>query len=144
MDLKYEHNYDDIINLPHHISKKHPQMSLYARSAQFAPFAALTGYYDAVKETERQTDKRIELDEEMKRILDSKLQIILENINKKPEVLITYFVPDSKKNGGKYVTIEGIIKKIDLFNQIIYLLDNKEISISEIIDISGKIIKLYE
>ena len=70
MNLKYDRQYDDIINLPHHVSKKHPQMSLYARSAQFAPFAALTGYEDAVKETARETSDRIEIDEEFKTILE--------------------------------------------------------------------------
>ena len=78
--MKYDKQYDDIINLPHHVSKKHPQMSLYARSAQFAPFAALTGYEDAIKETSRETSEKIDIDDELKSILDSKLQIIMEQI----------------------------------------------------------------
>ncbi len=135
--MKYDHSYDDIINLTHYVSKKHPQMSLYARSAQFAPFAALTGYEDAVKETARETDKRIEIDDELKSILDMKLQILQEYINKKLEISITYFVPDIKKDGGKYVTIIGIVKKIDNYNQIMTLADKREIQINEIIDISG-------
>lgn len=138
--MKYDGQYNDIINLPHHISKKRPQMSLYARSAQFAPFAALTGYDDAVKETARQTNARIEIDEELKSILDSKLQIIIERINTKPEVSFTYFVPDIKKEGGKYLTVVGIVKKIDLYNQKIFLADNTQIPISEIIDISGELL----
>lgn len=135
--MKYDRQYDDIINLPHHISKKHPQMSLYARSAQFAPFAALTGYEDAVKETTRETNERIEIDEELKLILDSKLQYIIEKIKTKPEVSFTYFLPDVKKEGGKYLTVTGIVKKVDTYNQIIYLADNTQIPINEIIDISG-------
>ena len=142
--MKYNKKYDDIINLPHHISKKHPQMSLYARSAQFAPFAALTGYEDAVKETARETCNRIEIEDELKSILDSKLQIILEQIKNKPEISVTYFIPDSKKEGGKYVTITGLVKKVDLYNQYVYLADNTEIPINEIIDISGEIFKIYE
>lgn len=134
--MKYDAQYNDIINLPHHISKSHPQMSLYARSAQFAPFAALTGYEDAVKETARETNERIEIDEALKLILDSKLQYIIEKIKTKPEVSFTYFVPDLKKDGGKYLTVTGIVKKIDTYNQIIYLADNTQIPISEIIDIS--------
>ena len=142
--LQYDKQYDDIINLPHHVSKKHPQMSLYARSAQFAPFAALTGYEDAVKETARETSQRIEIDEESKLILDSKLQIILEQIKTKPEVAITYFVPDLKKDGGAYITVNGIIKKIDMYNQYICLVDNTEIPINDIIDISGEVFKIPE
>lgn len=142
--MNYDRKYDDIINLPHHVSKKHPQMSLYARSAQFAPFAALTGYEEAIKETARETSARIEIDEEMKSVLDSKLQILLEKISLKPELSITYFVPDFSKDGGKYVTTEGIIKKIDMFNQYIYLEDATEIPINEIIDITGEVFKIFE
>ena len=142
--MNYDRKYDDIINLPHHVSKKHPQMSLYARSAQFAPFAALTGYEEAIKETARETSARIEIDEEMKSVLDSKLQILLEKISLKPELSITYFVPDFSKDGGKYVTTEGIIKKIDMFNQYIYLEDGTEIPINEIIDITGEVFKIFE
>ena len=136
--------YEDIINLPHHVSKKHPPMSLYARSAQFAPFAALTGYEDAVKETARETSEKIELDEEMKIILDGKIQILLEKIKRNVEVSITYFIEDLKKDGGKYVTVCGIIKRIDAYKQCIYLADNTEIPMDNIIDISGEVFKLNE
>ena len=94
--------YDDIINLPHHISKKHPQMTLEARAAQFAPFAALTGYDDEIRETARLTNRRIDLDEEAKSILDNKIKIILEQISQRPTVSLTYFIPDLKKDGGKF------------------------------------------
>ena len=127
--------YDDIINLPHHISKKHPQMTLEARAAQFAPFAALTGYDDEVKETARLTNRRIELDDEAKSILDNKIQIVLEQISQRPTVSITYFIPDTRKAGGEYVTITGIIKKVDGYNQVIVLENRTEIPINEIIDI---------
>lgn len=144
MNMKYDRQYDDIINLPHHILKKHPQMSLYARSAQFAPFAALTGYEEAVKETARETNERIDIEDELKSILDGKLQIILEQIKNHPEISITYFIADTKKDGGEYVTVTGLVKKVDLYNQYIYLVDNTEIPINEIIDISGDIFKVYE
>lgn len=140
--MKYDHKYDDIIDMEHHISKKHPQMSLYARSAQFAPFAALTGYEDAVKEISSETNFKIELDDEMKQIIDSKLQIILEKIKNKPEVTITYFIPDSKKDGGEYITKTGLVSKIDTFNHKIVLLDQTEIPINEIIDIEGNILRI--
>lgn len=135
--------YDDIINLPHHTSNKHPAMSLEARAAQFAPFAALTGYDEAVKETARFTDKRIVLDDEEKSILDNKLQIIQEQLLKRPEVTFTYFLPDLKKDGGKYVSVTGIVKKIDGYNQVIVLEDKTVIPIHEIVAISGDIFKIY-
>ena len=141
---KYTHKYDDIINLPHHKSKKHPPMSLYARSAQFAPFAALTGYEDAVMETARETGEQIEIDDEIKRILDSKIQLLTEQIKKRPEVSITYFIQDTKKDGGKYITAQGIVKKIDEYKQCIILADNTKIPINEIINISGDAFQPYE
>lgn len=128
--------YDDIINLPHHISKKHPQMSLEARAAQFAPFAALTGYDNAVKETARLTNERIDLDEEAKIMLDAKLQVIREQLSEKPLVTITYFVPDARKDGGKYITTAGNVKKIDDYKHLIILDNGVEIPIDEIIDIA--------
>ena len=142
MKMKYNHQYDDIINMEHHKSKKHPPMSLYARSSQFAPFAALTGYEDAVTETAREVENRIEIDDELKNILDGKIQILIEQIKNKPEIIFTYFVPDVKKDGGTYISITGIVKKINLYSQNIILEDKTEIPISEIIDISGEIFKI--
>lgn len=99
--MKEEHKYDDIINLEHPISKVHKQMSLENRSAQFAPFAALVGYEEAVKETERVTENRVEINEELRNRLDEKIYILQSKIKEQPEVNITYFVPDNKKKGGK-------------------------------------------
>lgn len=134
-------NYEDIINMPHHVSKKHPQMSRWSRSAQFAPFAALTGYDDAVKETARLTDKRLEIDEGLKNILNNKLQYILENKLLQPEITFTYFVYDTKKSGGKYIEKTGVVKKIDLNEKYIMLKDKTKISIDEIINITGDILE---
>ena len=131
--------YDDLIKLPHHVSKRHPQMSIMARSAQFAPFAALSGYDEAVKETARLTDKRLEIDDGLKSILNNKLQYILENININPEIIFTYFVYDKKKTGGKYIEKTGVVKKIDLLEKYIQLTDKSKIPIEEIIDINGEI-----
>ena len=94
-------NYEDIINLPHHTSTKHPRMTKSARAAQFSPFAALTGYDDAIKETGRLTDKKIELTEEEKLILNDKLLTINNNLKNNPKVIITYFEHDKTKEGGK-------------------------------------------
>ena len=128
-------NYDDIINLPHHVSKTRPRMSLEQRSAQFAPFSALTGYEDEIIETGRLTTDRIDLDEERKQILDRKLKAIIENISIQPLIRLTYFVPDNKKDGGAYVTTAGNVKKIDTYKNIIVLADKLEIQINDIIDI---------
>lgn len=128
--------YDDIINLPHHVSKKHPQMGIVARSAQFAPFAALTGYEDEVKETARLTSARKDIDEEQKQVLDRKLQLIKQKIHTKPQVTITYFMPDLKKDGGEYVTVTGNIRKIDEFNQLIIMQDETKIEVDSISDIT--------
>ena len=134
-------DYSDIINLSRPVSKR-PRMSLEQRSAQFAPFAALTGYEGQVKETARLTDKRIELNEELKEILDLKIQLIQEKIKEQPDVTITYFIPDDKKQGGKYKTVTNSVKKIDTYKNEIILIDGTTIAIDEIIDISSEIYKL--
>lgn len=133
--------YDDIINLPHHVSKKHPQMSIEARAAQFASFAALTGYDDEVKETARLTNERKDIAEGLKMLLDEKIRLIQKEVSTKPKITITYFVPDLKKNGGSYVTISGNVKKIDEYENLLVLENNKEIPISDIIDIKGELFK---
>ena len=128
--------YRDIINLPHHVSKNHPRMSLNNRSAQFAPFSALTGYSEKIKETARITDKKIELDEGLKTVINNRLQIIKENIKSVPQVTITYFIKDQRKSGGSYKTIITNIKKIDEVNKIFILTNNEKIQIDDIINIS--------
>ena len=105
--------YDDIIRLPHHVSSVHPHMPVSDRAAQFAPFAALTGYGDVIKETARQTDARPELSEDEKEALDYKIQSACGLPGDKPEITITCFVPDEKKSGGAYHTVEGRIRRID-------------------------------
>lgn len=121
--------YDDIINLPHHVSKKHPRMSLENRSAQFAPFAALTGYEDEIEETGRITDRKIDISDEVRNILDEKIKKIQTKIYTEPKVTITYFIPDTKKQGGSYKTITSNVIKIDKYKQLIILKDRKEIPI---------------
>lgn len=128
-------DYLDIINLPHHNSLNHPRMSIEKRASQFSPFAALTGFDELVKETARITDKRIELAEDVKQELDEKLKIIKENIKNKLKVKFTYFIHDTKKDGGKYIDIIGYVKKIDEFNRVIIMDDKTKIPIIEIIDI---------
>lgn len=129
--------YDDIIDLPRPISKKHPQMDILNRAAQFSSFAALAGYDDAIEETARLTDKRIDLDEVAKNILDEKLRIIEEQLRNQPKITITYFQPDEKKDGGAYVSISGIVKKIDYYKRAVLMEDGKRIEIDEINNIRG-------
>lgn len=128
-------NYEDIIYLNHLISMKHPRMSIENRAAQFAPFAALTGYGEAVKETARITDKRIEIDEGLKNVINEKLKLIEKDISNRPKVTITYFVYDDKKSGGKYIKKIGNVKKIDLVKHLLIMIDKTKIPIKEIIDI---------
>ena len=127
--------YDDIINSPHHVSPTRPRMPLETRAAQFSPFAALTGYDEAVKETSRLTDERIELDENEMDLLDMKLHILTDRIKDRPKVSITYFVEDEKKDGGNYVTICDRVKKVDSFQRFIVFDNGKRIKIHDILDI---------
>lgn len=136
--------YKNIINLPHHVSNTYKRMSIESRAAQFSAFRALSGYEEEIKETSRQTNKKIELDEGLKSIINKKLQFINENLNLKKETKFTYFIYDEKKTGGKYIDIIGIVKKIDINNKIVILTDNKKIPIEEIIDIKGSIFNLIE
>lgn len=134
--------YDDIIHLPRHVSKKHPQMALSDRAAQFSPFAALTGHGAAIKETARLTDERVQLDEYMINVLSDRLQIIADRLKDKPEIMITYFQPDEKKNGGAYVTATGTVKKIDVYERIVVMTDRQEIPIDDIVGIEGQIFEV--
>lgn len=131
--------YDDIIHLPHHVSIRRPHMAVIDRAAQFSPFAALTGYDAAVKETARLTDERVELDEYMKDAISHKLQIIEEGLEDQPEIAITYFKQDQKKNGGEYITIISRVKKIDQYRRIVVMADDTVIYIDEIISLDGQI-----
>ena len=125
-----DHKYDDIINLLHPVSKTHPPMDILDRAAQFSPFAALTGYEAATKETERLTQQKIELDESEKELLDEQLFRVEAVLKDHPQVTITYFVPDLQKEGGKYHTVTGKVKKIDHYKRTI-LMENGEVVFME-------------
>lgn len=126
-------SYEDILYLEHHVSKKHPQMSIYNRAAQFAPFAALTGHQAAIEEAARVTDIRMELDEEMKEQLNVKLQKIVSEPGQK--IQLVYYVPDGRKSGGSYKTKIGIVKKIDEYQKILVLEDGCRIPLEDISEI---------
>jgi len=131
-----EHWYDDIIGLPHHVSRKHPQMPLLDRAAQFAPFAALTGHEAAIKETARLTEEEIELDENSKELLDFRLQQLQEHLSECPEVTVTYFCPDEKKTGGAYETVTGKVKKVDGYAGELVFTDGRRIVLGAIVELT--------
>ena len=132
-------NYKDIINLEHPEPINHPRMSIEKRAGIFAPFAALTGYDDEVKEKGRETEDEIELDDDLKEKLDRKIQTIINNIYDKPKVIITYFIKDDKKIGGKYITKEVNIKTIDMIYNNLITTSNEIINIDSIIEIEGEL-----
>ena len=136
--------YDEIMGLPHHVSKTRPQMPMSDRAAQFAPFAALTGYDAAIKETGRLTDERIELDVEALSALDMKYQLLMEALDEAPEVTITYFQPDERKAGGKYVSAVGAVKKIDDFERRITMRDGAKIPMDDVLSIEGELFSVLE
>lgn len=130
-------SYEDIIHLPHPVSRKHPRMSIENRAAQFAPFVALTGYGAAVDETARQTDEKAELDEDYKEQLDAKLQYLRTHLNEHLCVDITYFQKDEKKKGGTYRSLTGVVKKMDVFGRKLFLENEKSIRFDDIVMITG-------
>lgn len=125
--------YDDIIHLPHHVSSTRPRMSAIDRASQFSPFAALTGYDTSIKESARLTDARIELDDSQKEEIGEKLRLVTRQLD--AEIKITYFLPDTKKTGGKYVLAAGAVKKVDEYERMIIMGDGKQIPIDEVIDV---------
>ncbi len=124
--------YDDIINLPHPTSAKHPRMPMADRAAQFSPFQALSGFGSAIRETARVTGERVELTEDEKAILDEKLRLLLETGG---EGVFTYFLPDERKDGGAYVTAVGPVKRIDQLVRQVILTDRTAIPIDDILEI---------
>lgn len=136
-------NYDDIINLPHHVSKNHPQMSRYNRAAQFAPFSALTGYEESINEAGRYVTNKIELDDSNKEEINFKLNILNNLINQRNQVTFIFFSKDKLKNGGSYKTIKGILKKYDEINNLIILEDKTKIYIDDIFSIKSHIFDNY-
>ena len=139
MTSENNHKYDDIIGLPHHVSATRPRMSMIDRAAQFSPFQALTGYGAAIQETGRLTDRKIELSEDERIVLDMKQQILLDNIRECPDVSITYFIPDERKAGGSYVKVTGNLKKIDDYQRLLILTDRAQIPLDEIVDIESEL-----
>lgn len=139
-----DHRYDSIKKLPHYQSVTRPHMSLYDRAAQFSPFAALTGYDDAVKETARLTDTKAELDEYEKAAINERLNRIQDTFDVQPEVSITYFLPDKKKSGGAYITVTGCVKKVDEYEHVVVMRNGTKVPIDDIAEIDGEIFEMLE
>lgn len=131
--------YDDLINLPHHVSSTRPQMSMMDRAAQFSPFAALTGYHAAIREAGRLTDEKIEMDEETLSILNMKFHILIDSLDDEPEVTFIYFKTDKRKAGGAYVKMTGAVKRVDDFERLIVMQNGTKIPMDDILSIEGKI-----
>ena len=133
MNQEKQNPYADIIDLPHHVSPRHPQMSMEKRAAQFSPFAAMVGHDAAIRETARLTEKQLDLTEDEKALLDGKLQLLREHIKEQPAVTITYFQPDKKKSGGAYVTVTGFATKIDEVTNVLIMRDGQKIPVNNIL-----------
>ena len=130
--------YDDILDLPHPTSAKHPRMPLSDRAAQFSPFAALSGHGAAIAETARLTDRRIALDEDAKAELDRKQKLLLVLIAEQPEITVTWFQPDELKDGGSYLTATGRLKKLDAIQRLLVLTDGTEIPLDDVASLESE------
>jgi len=133
--------YDDIINLSHPTSVKHPRMSVATRAAIFSPFAALTGHSAAIEETFRLTDRRVELSEEAKAELDMKQQLLADAISARPEVSVTWFRPDERKDGGEYVTTTGQLKKVDGIDRTLVMADGSVIPLDDVLELQSELFR---
>lgn len=134
--------YEDIVDLPHHVSKKHPQPTMADRAARFAPFAAITGYEEMVLEEARITDDFLELDEGTISVLNAKLQMVQELLSEQPEITFIYFQPDQRKAGGAYITKTGTVKRIDEYEQLVIMTDGTRIPINHIFEIESDRIRI--
>lgn len=130
-------NYNDIIHLPHHVSKSRPQMPMSDRAAQFSPFAALTGYEAAIAETARLTDRKVDLSEDEQAALDLKIQRIRELLSIRPTVTVTFFQADARKEGGAYLTHTGQIKRINDIDRVIQMADGVDIPLDDVFQLEG-------
>lgn len=137
-------DYNKIINLPHHQSSTRKRMSNYDRAAQFAPFAALTGHDEAIKETARLTDDCFELGEDKLNDLSAKIQLLADRLSEQPEITVTYFVPDERKSGGSYTDKTGTIRLIDEYERKLIFYDGDRIEIDRVIDFKGEIFSALE
>ena len=138
------HKYDDMIGLGHPISRTHPPMARIKRAAQFASFDALTGFGAAIHEAGRETEEKKELSEDEIDMIDAKLAVIQYHIKEQPNITVTYFIPDDKKSGGRYVTVSGNVRKLDGLERVIMMVDGTQIPIEDVRYIEGDLFRLSE
>ena len=138
------HKYDDMIGLGHHISRTHPPMARIKRAAQFASFDALTGFGAAIHEAGRETEEKKEMSEDEIDMIDARLAVIEKHINEQPNITVTYFLPDNKKAGGRYVTVSGKVKKLDGMKCAIIMTNGTKIPIGDVQYIDGDMFRLFE
>ena len=139
------HKYDDMIGLGHHISKTHPPMAKIKRAAQFASFDALTGFGAAIQEAGRETEEKLELSEDnMIDMIDARLAVVQQHIKEQPNIAVTYFLPDDKKSGGRYVTVSGNVRMLDGIEHAIIMADRTKIPIEDVRYIEGDLFRLFE
>lgn len=138
MEENNTRRYDDIIGLPHPTSPRHPRMAAIDRAAQFSPFAALTGYDAAIRETARVTGDRIELTEESRAALDRKQNMLVDIMHERPEISVTFFVPDGRKDGGAYTTVTGRVRRIDPVARVMVMTDGRKIALDDITELQGE------
>ena len=138
------HKYDDMIGLGHHVSRTHPPMARIKRAAQFASFDALTGFGAAIHEAGRETEEKLELSEDMIDMIDARLAVIEQHIKEQPSITVTYFLPDDKKAGGRYVTVSGKVKKLDGMKCAIIMTNGTKIPIGDVQYIDGDMFRLFE
>ncbi|MDO4267982.1 MAG: hypothetical protein Q4C73_05870 [Eubacteriales bacterium] len=138
--------YEDMLELPHHVSGVHPQMSIRDRAAQFAPFAALSGHSAAIRETARLTEEAPELEEAELEILDRRLRFLRERLQERhgfsldgEPVRVLYFQPDGRKAGGRYVSCTGVVKKLQEYEGLLIMEDNTRIPIRDIAELEGEL-----
>ena len=133
--------YGDMLYMTYPFQTDRPRMNRADRAAQFSPFAALTGFDGVVAETARLTDQRMELDEDARAALDSKQQLLLERIKERPEITVTWFQPDAKKDGGRYIVSTGRLKRIHEADQVLILVDGLRIPIGDIVELESECIR---
>ena len=138
------HKYDDMIGLGHHISKTHPPMARIKRAAQFSSFDALTGFGAAIQEAGRETEEKLELSEDMIDMIDARLAVVQQHIKEQPNIAVTYFLPDDKKSGGRYVTVSGNVRMLDGIEHAIIMADRTKIPIEDVRYIEGDLFRLFE
>lgn len=131
--------YDDILSLPHPTSSRFPRMGAIERAAQFSPFAALTGYDDAIQETGRLTQQPVELQEDARQDLDQKQHLLLELAHCTPEVSVSYFLPDTQKDGGAYVTVRDRLRSVDPLRRLMILKNGTQIPLDAVIELDSPV-----